>query len=64
MALGLKAAAFAQGCSVCTKTSSQLGEKGAMGLNVGIVYLAFLPLTFIGVLAFIWWRANRAKSGS
>lgn len=52
-------AAMAQGCSVCTKTASELGEKGAKGLNVGIVYLAFIPLGIIGTLGFMWWRSHR-----
>lgn len=50
---------WAQGCSVCTQTANQLGEKGADGLNTGILYLALLPLTFISVLGFIWWKYNR-----
>lgn len=49
---------WAQGCSVCTQTANQLGEKGAEGLNKGIVYLAMLPLTFIAVIGIIWWRNN------
>ncbi len=39
---------WAQGCSVCTSTASQMGEESGKGLNLGIVYLAMLPLTFIG----------------
>lgn len=46
----------AQGCSVCTKTASQLGEKGARGLNGGIVYLALIPLAILGTLGFVWYR--------
>lgn len=53
---------WAQGCSVCTQTASQLGEKGATGLNKGIVYLALLPLTFIAVIGIIWWRNNRGAN--
>lgn len=49
---------WAQGCSVCTSTASQMGEESGKGLNLGIVYLAMLPLTFIGVLGFIWWKKN------
>lgn len=49
----------AQGCSVCTKTASQLGEKGARGLNGGILYLAFLPLTIIGSIGFYWYRSQK-----
>lgn len=54
---------FAQGCSVCTQTATNLGEKGAEGLNTGIIYLAFLPLTFMVVLGYIWWRNNRQANG-
>lgn len=50
---------WAQGCSVCTQTANQLGEKGADGLNNGIIYLALLPITFISVLGIIWYRNNR-----
>lgn len=54
---------WAQGCSVCTQTANQLGEKGADGLNNGIIYLALLPITFISILGIIWYRNNRsAKS--
>ena len=31
-------------CSICTKTTQQLGEKPAKSLNSGILYLAFAPL--------------------
>lgn len=51
---------WAQGCSVCTQTANQLGEKGAEGLNKGIVYLALLPITFISILGFVWWKHNRS----
>lgn len=51
----------AQGCSICTKTASELGEKPAKGLNKGIVYLALLPLTIIGGLGYFWFRAQRAQ---
>jgi hypothetical protein len=51
---------LAQGCSVCTQTANQLGEKGADGLNNGIIYLALLPLTFISILGIVWYRNNRS----
>lgn len=51
--------AGAQGCSVCTKTASELGEKGAKGLNGGILYLAFIPLTILGGIGFYWYRQQR-----
>jgi len=51
---------WAQGCSVCTQTANQLGEKGADGLNNGIIYLALLPITFISILGYVWWKNNRS----
>lgn len=51
--------ALAQGCSVCTKTASELDPKSARGLNGGIVYLATLPLLAIASVGLIWWRKNR-----
>lgn len=41
-------------CSVCTRTAQQLGEEPAKGLNAGILYLAALPLTIIGVVFYQW----------
>jgi hypothetical protein len=51
--------ATAQGCSICTKTSGELGGKQARGLNSGILYLAAVPLTLLGTIGFIWWRHNK-----
>ncbi len=51
---------FGQGCAVCTKAAAGLDDKSAKGLNGGIVYLAFLPLAFMGTLGYIWWRHNKA----
>ncbi len=47
-----------QGCSVCTKTAQGLDNKSANGINTGIIYLAFLPLTIMGTLGYIWWRSS------
>ena len=52
-------AAHAQGCAVCTKTASGLGEKTAKGLNAGILYLAALPLAILGTIGFVWYRHNK-----
>lgn len=46
-------------CSLCTKTAQQLGEKPALGMNQGILYLMMAPLLIMGVIAFRWWRSNR-----
>jgi len=54
-------ASKAQGCSVCSKTASQLGDKSAKGLNDGIIYLAMLPLALIGTIGVVWWKRNHLK---
>ena len=54
----------AQGCSVCTKTAAGLDDKSAKGLNAGIIYLAFLPLTIMGTVGIIWWRRNHVPRKS
>lgn len=47
-------------CSICTKTAQQLGEKPAKALNTGIVYLAFTPIAIIGIVAYRWYKSNKA----
>ena len=49
----------AQGCAVCSKNAEAYGEKGARGLNGGIMYLAFLPLAIMLTIGFRWWRSNK-----
>lgn len=56
--------AAAQGCAVCSKTAADLGDKGAKGINTGIIYLAVFPLAILGALGFIWWRSNKAEEMS
>ncbi len=56
----LSGAAYGQGCSVCTKAAAGMDDKSAKGLNGGIVYLAFLPLIFMGTVGFLWWKQNRS----
>lgn len=46
-------------CSICTKTTQQLGEKPAKGMNTGILYLAFAPFVIVGFVAFRWWKNNK-----
>jgi hypothetical protein len=46
-------------CAMCTKTAAQLGEKPALGLNNGILYLMLAPFAVVGVIAFRWWKANK-----
>ncbi len=54
-------AAWAQGCSLCTKTAAGLDDKSAKGLNGGILYLATLPLAILGTVGFIWWKHNKTN---
>jgi hypothetical protein len=46
-------------CSVCTKTTQQLGEKPAKGLNSAIIYLAFTPFAIAMYVGYRWWKNNR-----
>ena len=52
--------ALAQGCTVCTQTAAGLGASSAQGLNSGILYLASIPLLFMGTVGYIWYRRNKA----
>lgn len=52
--------AMAQGCVTCTNTAANLSTSGAQGLNLGILYLAALPLLFLGTVGFIWYKKNKA----
>ena len=47
-------------CSMCTKTAQQLGEKPALGMNQGILYLMLMPFVVIGYIGFRWWK-NRQE---
>jgi heme/copper-type cytochrome/quinol oxidase subunit 2 len=46
-------------CSVCTKTSMQLGEKPAQGMNTAILYLMLMPFAIVGFIGYRWWRGNK-----
>jgi hypothetical protein len=48
-------------CSICTRTAQQLGERPAKALNKGIIYLAFAPLTIMGVVGYRWWRSQSSE---
>lgn len=50
---------YAQGCAVCTKTASGLGDNPARGLNAGILYLAALPLALLSTVGIVWYRKNK-----
>jgi hypothetical protein len=45
-------------CSICTKTTQQMGEKPAKGLNSGILYLAFTPFAIAAYVGYRWWKNN------
>jgi hypothetical protein len=46
-------------CAMCTKTASQLGEKPALGLNNGILYLMLSPFAIVGFIGYRWWKSNK-----
>lgn len=50
------ASAVSAQCAMCTKTAQQLGEKPALGLNSGILYLMFMPFIIMGYIAYRWWK--------
>jgi hypothetical protein len=43
-------------CAMCTKTAQQLGEKPALGLNSGILYLMLMPFAIVGFIGYRWWK--------
>lgn len=50
-------------CSICTKTSSQLGQGPAQALNSAIIYLAAAPLCIMGVIGYRWWKNEKRTNG-
>jgi hypothetical protein len=46
-------------CALCTKTAQQLGEKPALGLNQGILYLMGMPFAIVGFIGYRWWKNNK-----
>lgn len=44
---------------MCTKTAAGLDDGSAEGLNNGIIFLAFTPLTIIIILGVMWYRKNK-----
>ncbi len=48
-------------CAMCTKTAAGLDDNKAGGLNVAIVYLAFIPLIIVLVGGFLYWRYTGKK---
>lgn len=48
-------------CAMCTKTAMQLGEKPALGLNNGILYLMMSPFLIVGIIGYRWWKGQKAE---
>lgn len=48
-------------CAMCTKTASQLGEKPALGMNQGILYLMGAPFLIVGFIAYRWWKNQKTE---
>lgn len=47
-------------CVVCKTTiASSADSKSAKGLNGGILYLAAMPLMFMGFIGYKWWKYNK-----
>ncbi len=46
-------------CSICAKTTQQLGEKPAKAFNTGIIYLMITPFAIMGFVGYRWWKSNK-----
>ncbi|MEO6328038.1 MAG: hypothetical protein ABIO55_03865 [Ginsengibacter sp.] len=46
-------------CSICAKTTQQMGDKPARGFNSGIIYLMLTPFAIISFVGYKWWKNNR-----
>jgi hypothetical protein len=46
-------------CSICSKTTQQLGDKPAKGFNSGIIYLMLTPFAIAGFVGYKWWQNNK-----
>jgi hypothetical protein len=46
-------------CSICAKTTQQMGEKPAKGFNSGIIYLMLTPFAIVGFVGYKWWKNNK-----
>jgi len=46
-------------CSICAKTTQQMGEKPAKGFNSGIIYLMLAPFAIVGLVGYRWWKNER-----
>lgn len=57
--LGLGLSKINAQCSICTRTTQQMGERPGKAFNAGIIYLAFTPLAIGGILGYRWYKQNR-----
>ncbi len=48
-------------CAMCTKTAAQLGEKPALGMNQGILYLMAAPLAIMAIIGYRWWKTEKNR---
>ncbi len=46
-------------CSVCTQTTDGLEQNAAKGLNMGIIYLAVLPISIIAVISYLFYKKSK-----
>lgn len=48
-------------CSICSKVAADQGEGAAKGFNAGILYLAAIPFSVIGIIGYRWYKTNMAE---
>ena len=46
-------------CSICAKTTQQMGEKPAKGFNTGIIYLMLTPFAIVAFVGYRWWKNDK-----
>lgn len=56
----LKVSSVQAQCSICAKTTLQMGEKPAKGFNSGIIYLMLTPFAIAGFVGYRWWKNSKA----
>jgi hypothetical protein len=47
-------------CSICAKTTQQLGDKPGKGFNSGIIYLMLTPFAVMGYVGYRWFKNNQS----
>ena len=46
-------------CRMSVESNYADGGTGAVGLNIGILFLLSLPYLMVGTIAYVWWRYRR-----